>query len=123
MIYTEIYADDEGVSRFRDTELTFETGDFSAEGQPLGKSPFIDGQAGFLTVPPGWDSGWHRAPADGFAVLIKGEVEIEAGSGEIRKFTSGDIWRSTDTTGPGHISRVVGTESAVLHMTVFTGHG
>lgn len=123
MIYTEIYADDQGVSHFRDTELAFETGDFSAEGQPLGKSPFIDGRSGFLTVPAGWNSGWHGAPADGFSVLIKGEVEIETGSGEIRKFTSGDVWRSTDTTGPGHISRVVGTESAILHMTVFSGRG
>ena len=120
MIYTEIYSDGDGVSHFRDTELTFEPSGFTAEGRPLAKSQFTDGQSGFLTVPAGWDSGWHRAPGDGFAVLINGEVEIEAGSGEVRRFSTGEVWRSTDTNGRGHISRVVSEESAILHMTFFS---
>lgn len=120
MIYTEIYSDRDGVSHFRDTELIFEASDFSAKGRPLGRSQFTDGQSGFLTVPAGWDSGWHEAPSDGFAVLIKGEVEIEAGSGEVRRFSAGQVWRSTDTNGRGHVSRVVSEESAVLHMTIFS---
>ena len=120
MIYTEIYSDAEGVSKFRETELPFEPSDFAAEGRPLGRSRFTDGQSGFLDVPAGWDSGWHKAPGDGFAVLIKGEVEIETGSGEVRRFSTGEVWRSTDTNGRGHVSRVVGEENAILHMTYFS---
>lgn len=121
MLYLEIYADNDGVSHFREAEISFGlTADFAAEARPLGKSHFHDGQSGFLTVPAGWNSGWHQAPGDGFAILIKGQVEIEVGNGEVRKFSPGDVWRSTDVTGPGHISRNIGGEDAIVHMSNFS---
>ena len=120
VLYVEIYADNDGVSHFREAELSFgRTADFAAEARPVGKSPFRDGQSGFLTVPAGWNSGWHQAPGDGFAILIRGRVEIEVGDGELRQFSPGDVWRSTDVMGPGHISRNVGSEDAIVHMSVF----
>ena len=121
MKYSEIHSDAHGVSHFRDVEVSFSPGDFDYGDQSARRSDFQAGRAGFVSVPSGWDSGWHNAPGDGFAVLLKGEVEIEAGSGEVRRFLPGDVWRSTDITGRGHISRSVGSEDAVVYMMDFAG--
>lgn len=119
MTYSEIHADAAGVSHFRDVEVSFAPGVFDDAERPLRRSGFKGGRAGFVSVPAGWDSGWHNSPGDGFAVLLKGEVEIEAGSGEVRRFLPGDVWRSTDMTGRGHISRAVSSEDALVLMVDF----
>lgn len=119
MIYPEIHADAEGVSHFRDVEVSFAPFEFDHGERPLRRSGLVAGRAGFVSVPSGWDSGWHNSPGDGFAVLLKGEVEIEAGSGEVRRFLPGDVWRSTDITGRGHISRAVSSEDALVLMVDF----
>ena len=120
MQYTEIYADDDDVSHFREVEISYSTSEFAAAGRPLGRSIFHGGQSGFLSVPAGWGSGWHQSPGDGFAILLNGQVEIETGDGDVRRFSSGDVWKSTDVTGRGHISRVVSQEDAAVFMTDFT---
>lgn len=121
MNYTKIYNDSNGVSQFQDIEVAFSPGDFASSAHPLLTSGFRSADAGFVSVPSGWDSGWHNAPGDGFAILLQGTVEIEVGSGEIRRFSPGDVWRSTDVSGRGHISRIVGEGDATIFMTVFTG--
>jgi hypothetical protein len=121
MIYTEIYSDADGISRFRDADVSFYPTKFAAPGQALGRSDFRACEAGFLSVPSGWDSGWHNAPGDGFTILLKGKIEIEAGSGIVRNFLPGDVWRSTDVEGRGHISRAAGSEGAMVYMTSFVG--
>lgn len=45
---------------------------------------------------------WHPAPQKQFIVYLKGEVEIEAGSGETKIFRPGDILLVKDTSGKGH---------------------
>jgi hypothetical protein len=122
MRYTEIFADNEGVSHFRDVEMTFDSGQAATAHLHIGKSDFHRSNAGFLSVPSGWSSGWHRSPGDGYAILVKGEVEIEAGSGEVRTFKPGDVWRSHDVTGRGHVSKVISTEDAVVAMINFDDH-
>ena len=119
MIYVEIYADTNGVSHFRDVEVSFASSELAAKGNPVSTSSFQQSVAGFVSVPAGWNSGWHNSPGDGFAVLLQGSVEIEVGSGEVRRFSPGDVWRSTDVSGKGHVSRVVGTKDANVYMTSF----
>ena len=121
MIHTEIYSDAGGISHFRDVEIAFSPTNFAAPGPPLGRSDFRACEAGFVSVPAGWDSGWHNAPGDGFTILLKGEIEIETGGGDVRGFLPGDAWRSTDIEGRGHISRAVGSEGATVFMTSFVG--
>lgn len=115
MIYTEIYRDADGRSRFREVAIHLE---------PDADAPIIAAAtractAGFLRIRAGFDSGWHTAPDDGFAILLRGTVEIEVADGAIRRFAPGEVWRSTDTTGCGHISRVIGEEDAQVFMTHF----
>lgn len=117
MEYANIYSDDDGVTHFRDVKVSFSSSDFASRANPVLKSDFLSSKAGFVSVPSGWDSGWHNAPADGFAILLQGRVEIEVGDGQIRTFSPGDVWRSTDVSGRGHVSRVVSEEDAKVYMT------
>ncbi|MCH9670322.1 MAG: hypothetical protein K0U93_02630 [Gammaproteobacteria bacterium] len=117
MIYVKIYSDPNGVSHFQDVEVPFAPSDFASKENPVSRSELLSNDAGFVSVPSGWDSGWHNAPGDGFAILLRGCIEIEVGSGEVRRFSRGEVWRSTDVSGRGHISRNVGEEDATLYMT------
>ena len=117
MMYAEIYSDANGVSHFRDAEVSFASTELASKGNPVSTSNFQPAVAGFVSVPAGWDSDWHNSPGDGFAVLLQGNIEIEVGSGEVRCFSPGEVWRSTDVSGKGHISRVVGTMDAKVYMT------
>ena len=42
---------------------------------------------------------WHPAPARQFVLLLKGELEVEAGDGERRRFNEGSIVFVEDTKG------------------------
>ena len=117
MIYVKIYADTNGVSCFKDVEVSFAPSDFASGANPLLRSDLLSNDAGFVSVPSRWDSGWHNSPGDGFAILLRGCIEIEVGSGEVREFSPGDVWRSVDVSGRGHISRNVGEEDATVYMT------
>ena len=119
MNYAKIYGDPNGVSHFEDVEVSFTPSDFASKENPVLRSDFLSNEAGFVCVPSGWDSGWHNSPGDGFAILLRGSVEIEVGSGEVRTFSPGEVWRSVDVTGRGHISRSVGDEDAMVYMTFF----
>ena len=114
MLYTEIFTDPEGLSRFREVSAFYGADDPAAGILQTGTQAC---SAQFLRIRAGFDSGWHHAPDDGFAVLLRGTVEIEVADGEIRRFAPGEVWRSTDTTGRGHVSRVPGPEDAHVFMT------
>jgi hypothetical protein len=119
MRYVEIFSDLDGVSHFRDAEINFHSAELPSRIDSISESDFTQAKAGFISVASGWDSGWHNSPGDGFAILVHGMVEIEVGTGEVRRFSKGDVWRSTDVSGHGHISRVVGEENAIVYMANF----
>jgi hypothetical protein len=43
-------------------------------------------------------------------ITLSGEAEIEIGDGTVRRFGPGDVMLAEDTTGRGHVTRVVGDE-------------
>jgi hypothetical protein len=53
-------------------------------------------------------SDYHPAPRRQYVITLGGEAEIETGDGSIRRFRPGDVMLADDTTGRGHITRVVG---------------
>jgi len=71
----------------------------------------------FRCVPTGTVLDRHPAPRRQYLVTISGSWEIEAGHGVKRVFKTGDVMLADDTTGEGHISRVLGSEPHVF-MTV-----
>ncbi len=62
----------------------------------------------FRTAAPNHLSSYHPAPRRQYVITLAGQVEIETGDGTIRSFGPGDVMLAEDTTGRGHITRVVG---------------
>ena len=65
----------------------------------------------FREIPPGWVYSWHNVVCREYVVMIDGEAEIEAGSGEKRVFRKGDVLLAEDLTGQGHRTRVLGKKT------------
>ena len=61
----------------------------------------------FRSAPPDHLSDYHPAPRRQYVITLSGQVEIETGDGTIRRFGPGDVMLAEDTTGHGHITRVV----------------
>jgi hypothetical protein len=62
----------------------------------------------FRRAPATHLSTYHPAPQRQYVITLAGQVEIETGDGTIRRFGPGDVMLADDTTGHGHITRVVG---------------
>jgi hypothetical protein len=62
----------------------------------------------FRRAPATHLSDFHTAPRRQYVITLAGQVEIETGDGTIRCFGPGDVMLAEDTTGRGHITRVVG---------------
>jgi hypothetical protein len=65
----------------------------------------------FREEPSTYFKDWHPAPRCQYVITLSGQVEIEIGDGTKRRFGPGDIMLADDTTGRGHISRVVGGQT------------
>ena len=117
MKYTEIYADENGVSHFRDVEVELTLAEIAPPALPVYLSAFKQAsEVGFYSIPPGWVAGWHGTPSEGFVFVLEGEVEIEVGDGEVRRFPQGAVWLHKDRIGRGHDSRIVSEKDALLVM-------
>ncbi len=105
MKVTRIRADGAGITHFEEIEIPLEeAGPIGRLSQPLAAESVI-----FRETGADYDYDWHPAPARQLVVLLNGEIEIEVGSGEIRRFAGGEVLLLEDTTGRGHRTRNVGT--------------
>ncbi|HEX2229389.1 MAG TPA: hypothetical protein VHM64_19820 [Candidatus Binatia bacterium] len=93
-----------------DNESHFEEIDVKLNDK--GRSAFSDLQSAegviFRRVPATHHSDYHAAPRRQYVITLGGEVEIETGDGTVRRFGPGDVMLADDTSGHGHITRVVG---------------
>ena len=94
MTVTRIYTGADGHSHFDEVEVE------------IGKLQPGDGVV-FRHEPPGQKQDWHPAPRRQYVVTLRGEAEIEISDGTKRRFGAGDIMLADDTSGRGHITRVV----------------
>jgi hypothetical protein len=67
----------------------------------------------FRRAPSDHLNNFHPAPRRQYIITLAGEVEIETGDGTVKCFGKGDIMLADDTTGRGHITRVIGNEPRV----------
>ena len=102
MHITRVYTGDDGQSHFEDLHVP------SAD-KPYGfiSDVFPASGVAFRTNHADQVIDYHVAPRRQLVVNLYGAVEIEVGSGEIRRLGAGDILLADDTTGQGHISRDV----------------
>ena len=118
MKYTRIFADEEGETHFKDVEIQLESVDYAPPAPPFNLSSFNPAiQYAFAVAPPGWFGDWHPTPNRQFIFYLSGEVEVQVSDGEVRRFKAGSIVLVEDTTGKGHMSRVVSSEeNAVVFL-------
>jgi hypothetical protein len=64
-------------------------------------------------TPGGTINDWHTAPRRQYVITLSGRGEIEIAGGKKISLEPGHIELAEDTTGKGHITRVVGTEDRV----------
>jgi hypothetical protein len=101
---TRIY-DDNGQSRFADIDILLNA------RKPIGglsglraSASLATGQC-FLSFAPRGVMEPHAAPRRQLVVILSGEVEVETGDGNTRRFRPGEMMLADDTTGSGHITR------------------
>ena len=111
--YHRLYSDANGETHFD----TVEVEQHLMTGAPPAAPFFVslDNPASryrFYSFEPRWFGDLHPAPTRQFLILLSGEVEMEAGDGEVRQFGPGSIVLLEDTWGPGHRTRNIGDEYA-----------
>lgn len=109
---TRIHSDASGTTHFEDGMI-----DIAAAG-PLGmlSDPIATARTIFRSTGADYDYDWHPTPARQFILMMSGEIEVEVGDGEVRRFTAGDTLFLEDTSPPGHRTRNIG---AVPRYSVF----
>jgi mannose-6-phosphate isomerase-like protein (cupin superfamily) len=68
----------------------------------------VQRQVFFREIQPGYKYTWHTVVCREYVVTIDGRAEIEAGSGEKRRFGKGDVLLAEDMSGGGHRTRALG---------------
>jgi len=67
-------------------------------------------------------SDWHTAPRRQYVITLSGHGELEVSGGKKISVGPGNIELVEDTTGKGHITRVVGTEDRVTIQIPLSDH-
>ena len=112
MKYTRIFSDEAGETHFEDVEIQQEYVEFAPPAPSVLLSQFITtNRFAFLTFPAGWQGGWHPTPAKQFFLILSGTLEGTVSDGEKWLFESGSIVLLEDTTGKGHMTRIVSSEN------------
>ncbi len=120
MRYSILLEDAEGVSYFEDREVDLELKAFAPPAKAFHVSDEFDAaRFVFLTLPAGWKGIQHRSPEKQLATVLSGTFRVQAGSGEVRDFTAGDLFWAEDVTGTGHTSSAEGGEPVNLMVTQF----
>jgi quercetin dioxygenase-like cupin family protein len=114
MQYVRIYTGSDGETHFEDLEIELKEVNFAPPAPPVQLSePTAAKQWMFFAIPPGWVGDWHPAPMRQIFFYLIGEVEIEVGDGETRRFGPGDVALVEDTTGKGHRSLTVSDATSI----------
>ena len=113
--YFRLVADSDGESHFVPLSIEMTSRDFAPPAPSFDVSPLEPAaKAGFLRCPRGWVGGLHPSPIRMWVFFLTGTMEFEASDGEIRPGIPGQAFLLEDTTGRGHLSRVVGDSDAIL---------
>jgi hypothetical protein len=100
-----LYTGTDNESHFEETEVDF---NFSGDTEVSATEPatgIIFRRASTTHL-----SDFHPAPRRQYVITLSGQVEIETGDGTVKRFGPGDVMLADDTTGHGHITRVVGNQ-------------
>jgi hypothetical protein len=106
-----LYTGTDNESHFEEKEVDFK---FSGDTEVSATEPAIG--IIFRRAPTTHLSDFHPAPRRQYVITLSGQVEIETGDGTVKRFGPGDVMLADDTTGHGHVTRVVGNQPRVYVM-------
>ena len=110
MQFVRLFTGNDGRTHFQDIDLLFDRTD-AIKPIRLAKTT---GAVSICRFSPDHPVSWHPAPQLQYVVMLAGQMEVEAGDGERRRFSVGDVLFTEDTVGKGHVTRTVGDEPRVL---------
>jgi hypothetical protein len=118
--YTRLFADAEGASHFEDVEIELFPGFAAPPAEPAYSAPFaMTGECVWIGGLPEWKGDVpHPVPRRMLFVYLRGETEITASDGAVRRFGPGGVLLAEDTAGAGHTSKVTGGECVGLVFTL-----
>ena len=108
MKIVRLYTGADNESHFEDLEV-----EFNIQGEMAASALELAHGIMFRSASPQHLSPHHPAPRRQYVITLSGQVEIETGDGTIRRFGPGDVMLADDTTGHGHITRVVGGQPRI----------
>ena len=113
--FPRLVPDADGGSRFETILVPVTEQDFAPPAQPFSVSVLSEAtQCGFLHLPAGWFGEMHPSPIRMWIFVLEGEMQFETSGAEARHLTPGSALLLEDTTGRGHVSRVLGDRAVTL---------
>lgn len=110
VMITRIFNGPDNLAHSEEVEMKF-TGDVSKMLQVTG--------AELHSGAPGRVSDWHRGPSRRYVITMSGRGELEVADGKKIPVAPGHIELIEDTSGKGHITKVIGGEDRVtLHLLI-----
>jgi hypothetical protein len=112
---TRIYSDSAGASHFSDLEIAFELKDYAPPAPPISVTD-VFASKGWVVIssPVGWHGDWHPVPRSQYMICLAGSLEVQVSDGETRRLGPGSVVLVEDTSGKGHVSKVVGSERVYM---------
>ncbi|HEV2202072.1 MAG TPA: hypothetical protein VGR73_19815 [Bryobacteraceae bacterium] len=117
VMITRLYTGPDGLTHAEEVEAKFTPG----TGNDVYKMAGTLG-AQLSRAPGGRVSDWHTAPRRQYVITLSGRGELEVAGGIKIPVEPGHIELVEDTTGKGHITRVVGTEDRVTLQIPISDH-
>ena len=114
--YVRLFADERGESHFDEIAVDLEPVDFAPPAAPLHIAALFPATScGLVSGPPDWDGSIpHPAPRRQLFCTLRGEYEVTASDGAVRRFPSGSLLLLEDTTGEGHTTRFVSDDDELI---------
>ena len=114
--YVRLFADERGESHFDEIDVDLEPLDFAPPAAPLHIATLFPATScGLVSGPPDWDGSLpHPAPRRQLFCNVRGEYEVTASDGTVRRFPAGSLLLLEDTTGEGHTTRFVSDDDVLI---------
>lgn len=106
--YTRVISTDDGGSAFEDAELPLNEQHVAAGVPALLVGALGSAQGVAFARFAAFPSEPHPAAEPQWVVVLRGVIEVRVSDGTSRQFGPGDLVLAIDTSGCGHVTRVVG---------------
>ena len=115
-LYTRLFTDESGTSRFADLDVELSAKYTAPPLEPTHSAPFVAPDSCFwLGVPKGWNGETpHPAPRRQIFITVRGEYQMTAGDGAVRRFPAGSVLLLEDTTGSGHSTKIISSGDLLI---------